>query len=402
MAAPSDMSETYVGWQIVRKDEDTMRYDIAGMFIDRVIVDGVTEALHTAGFITVAMESKAVSLVRSLSVSEGAVKATGSYLLVRVDDAGIDVIVMRNGKFYFEYGSPWSEISDSKGEVSIPEVEAALRRNLRQVLNFYSQRWQGALDAIVIDAGGFYEKARALAGEISTSPVISIGDAGGFSENVKHVGEQAPQNQPFVSSFVAFGAGIRGRDIMGREDEINLLDAEATTMFQEERLLAFMRFWRVVVPVAACFALAIFGAGDFFLANTQAALVVAENSRSGASVDLGELQALTASSTVFNQQINLVKSAESESTSIGVFLTDVETAAGANNILVESISISSGPSSPITIAGISSSEDAIVAFKNALAALHGFSNINLPVTNIVSDSANGTFSFSMTLMYAGQ
>ena len=155
MASPVDIAHAYFDWQLLGRDEVSLRSEIAAAFVDKAIVDDVTRALYASGFVAVGVESRALALARVLRKMGVGVDVGKSYLLLDIDNAGIDFLVVRNGKLYFEYATPWGDLADDKGEISVKKFTEALASNLRQVMNFYTQHWPEPLAGIVLSAAAF-------------------------------------------------------------------------------------------------------------------------------------------------------------------------------------------------------------------------------------------------------
>ena len=115
MVSPVDIAHAYFGWQFLDRDEVSLRSEIAAAFADKTIVDEMAHALYAAGFIAVGVESRALALVRTLREKGAGVEAGKSYLLLDIDNSGIDFLIVRNGKLYFEYANSWADVADKKG-----------------------------------------------------------------------------------------------------------------------------------------------------------------------------------------------------------------------------------------------------------------------------------------------
>ena len=93
MISPMDAARAYFGWQLLNRNEMTLRSEIAAAFADKAVVDAMTQALYAAGFVTVGVESRALALVRVLREKGTEVDKKQSYLLVDVDSTGVDFLI---------------------------------------------------------------------------------------------------------------------------------------------------------------------------------------------------------------------------------------------------------------------------------------------------------------------
>ena len=378
MISPLDISHAYFGWQLLGRDEASLRSEIAAAFADRTIVDGIIQAFYAAGFIAVGVESRALALVRTLREKGAGVDKKGSYLLLDIDNSGIDFLVVRNGKLYFEYATPWTDLADDKGQISIPRFEEMLAANMRQVLNFYSQHWPEPISGVILSAAAFKEEAERAIGNASSLPLIPLSLA---------MDQQIPPEW-----FVAFGCGLHGIHEGLKDNEINLSGSGAIDAFHEERMIDFLALWRVLVPVVLGCLIVLFALSDYFLGMTKTGI---ESStafvRQGS--ETAAITALEASSTAFNRSVALVASAEGQVNRNYLMIAEINTAAAANGIAISHISFQAA-NTPILVAGSAQSENQISAFQNAIQNDPHFGTVTLPLLNI--QGTGGAYTFSMT------
>lgn len=378
MLSPVDVSQTYFGWQLLSRDEINVRSEIAAAFVDKALVEEMTQALYATGFITVGVESRALALVRTLREKAAGVDAEKSYLLLDIDNSGVDFLVIRRDKLYFEYANQWTDFADDKGQVSAEKFEEVLTASLRQVMNFYTQHWPEPLAGIILSAVAFEAEAERVIGVLAASlPTIPM---------TLSLSQQIPPEW-----FVAFGSGLRGAGANIKDDEINLSGAAAVDTFHEEYLLDFMTFWRVVMPVTLGFLVVILVLADNFLGITKAGI---ESQPAFSQQETQAMESLEASSTAFNQSVVLVASAESQLSGNYLMIADIANLAGANDVSISNLSFQTA-SNPILVTGSASSENQIVAFKDAIQTDGHFGTVTLPLSNI-QQSATGGYTFSMT------
>jgi Tfp pilus assembly PilM family ATPase len=387
MISPVDISHAYFGWQLLSRDETTLRSEIAAAFADKAIVDAMTQALYTAGFVTVGVESRALPLVRALREKGGGVDKKQSYLLVDVDSAGVDFLIVRNGALYFEYATPWADIADEKGQIAVAKFEEALSSSMRQVLNFYSQHWLEPLAGVILSAVAFGNEAVTAIQTSSALPIIPFALA-------------ATEQQIPSEWMVAFGCGLRGFHAGLDRKEINLSGSGAMDAFNEERMTDFLGLWRVIVPVVLGCLVVIFVLVDNFLVMTKANVESSAGFTQKQGSGFAEITALTASSTEFNQSVALVANAEAQMSHNYLMIADINTIAAANDITISSVSFQS-TSAPILVVGSAPSETQIAAFQNAIQKNPHFGTVTLPLLNIQANGGAYTFSMSFPLSSTG-
>lgn len=380
MASPLEAAESHSGWQIVGKDENTLKTEVLSAFVGRAVVDEMADALFEAGFLAVSMESRALALTRVLREKGAGVDPAKPYLFVSIDNAGMDFLVIRKGFLFFEYTMPWHDLMDEKGEIAIPKFEASLAASLRQVTNFYNQHWTEPISAVILSAVALEEQAEKAVAANSAFPVVRL---------------TLVMGQPISSEWlVALGCSLR-TSVGGKGQEINLLGEDSKDRFHEEQLLNFMRFWRVLIPITLAILVITFFVADQFLINTRQAI----ESRSDfnlAGSQTTEITTLEDQAQTFNQQVALLKTTEAMQDPKNIVLAAVLNLATASNVMVNNLSFQSF-TTPINLSGSATSETAVEAFKAALQSDARFSAVNLPLTGV--QTQGNTVTFSMTFIF---
>ena len=177
MSSPMDVAETYSGWEVISRDEAVGRAEVLGAFADHVTVDAVTNALFPAGFVAVAVESKALAIARVVRECGPGFDPQKSYLIAIIDDSGLDFIILRRGWLCFEYMNPWRDIADEKGAITIGKFSQAFALGLRQVANFYRQHWQDPIAGIGLSGDFLMEEARNVIGKTEPMSIFLLEDA---------------------------------------------------------------------------------------------------------------------------------------------------------------------------------------------------------------------------------
>ena len=381
MASPLEAGEAHAGWQIVEREKDKPQLQILSAFMDRKMVDEMVSALFDAGFLVMAVESRALALTRMLREKGAGIDAAKSYLFISIDDAGIDFLIIRNGALYFEYTNAWRDLMDEKGEIAASKFEATLAAGVRQVVNFYNQHWAEPLGAIILSTAAFEAEAEKAIASNAPVPTVSL---------------TLVMGQPISSEWLtALGCSLRESGRKAEDREISFLGEDSEDRFREEQLLHFMRFWRAVVPVTLALLVIVFIAADAFLMNTKSEI----ESRSDFNIGGGEgssVAALQASAKNFNQLVALVAAAENAGSPKNVFLGEIVDLATEDHVTITHLSFQSF-GAPISLSGTAQAEDDALAFKTALENDSSFGAIDLPLTGI---QTNGNIlSFSMTFTY---
>ncbi len=382
MASSVDVSQVYSGFEVISTNESTGRIEALGAFADRAMVDAVTGALFSAGFIATAIESKALSVARTVKQYCPSLDPEKSYLVVIIDDTGLDFIIVRRGKLCFEYMEPWRDMTNDKGEISSEKFRQSFALDLRQVMNFYQQHWTDKIAAVGLSGEFFTDEAREIIAAVEPVDVVSM-------KNV--LGDSA------TDAWVApFGAGLRGMAIEETVHEIDFLGEGARRFSEESRILDFLSFWRVAAPIFFAALIAVLGVSDAFIRTTgtstasYSASITSEN-----AMTAQKAAGLISQATAFNNSVAMISSLEAAAPSRSALLGAISAAAASSSITLTRVALQS-EGTPILIAGQAQSEDSISAFKTAISATPGFTSVDLPLQGIQGSGTQYTFSMTFS------
>jgi hypothetical protein len=320
MIAPSDINQLYAGWQILKEGENSANTQIFSAFIHRDIAHQLQEALRNAGFVIVALEYKALSLVRLLRNWGVQFDIHKSYIVINLDGSGMDFIVVRNGNLYFEYFVSWAEVQGSEKQISQEVFQAALVRSVYQVVNFYGQHWSDPLQEVIVSAQNIYPAVEKILKEH-------------FSYMVREV--KLAFDPPLAMQWhVALGSGMRGLIPRKNDTEVSLLGIGAQEEFFRYQILQFIDFWKLALP-AACLVLAIslYGA-SLFLKGIDKDLesTLAGSTQSG---QLKELSQYENQAKDFNDSLTMIREAQKLSSPKIVLIKKIQDLAAACRTLSE-------------------------------------------------------------------
>ena len=382
MISPIDASQAYSGWQKVGENQGSLQLEFLSAFIDRAVVDEITKALLAADFIPIVVESRALALTRLLR-EEGArigIDITKSYVLVNVDSSGIDFLIIRLGQLYFEYFNPWRDIMDEKGQILPQAFEAAVIRNLHQVINFYSQHWSEPLSEVILSAAALKDETKKV-----------IGD--NFSFLVRELTLKDQEIAP--EWFIALGCGLRGKSPRSRDREMSLLGIGAQEEYHEEQVILFMDFWRVLMPVALGLLLTAFSMSYLFLTQTRSGLESQSLFTLGNS-GLQEAQSLRTRAEEFNRLVALFTTVKALEVPKSTLIEKIRGISESNGVTAHRIYFQS-LDAPIILNGEVRSEEKLTAFKNVLMGDPGFKDVNLSLSDIRQGPAGLSFSITFRL-----
>ncbi|MDE2019359.1 MAG: hypothetical protein KGJ13_03355 [Patescibacteria group bacterium] len=376
MSSPADFAQVYSGWQIVKQDESQARVELLGAFTDRVLIDDLVAALFEAGYVAISIESKALALARLLREQGRGIDMGAPYIMVGVDDAGLDFLIIRGGQLYFEYANVWRDLQSEDGTIPAERFQESLETSLRQVMNFYLQHWEGRVEGVIVSSGVFMSEIERAAEDALSLQVYSLSAM---------MGDRiAPE------WFVAFGTGLRSQYARSKDHEITLLGEEAQETYEKDRILGFAEFWRFFIPTMLVILVALFGLANFIFSRIDAGL---PRPRVGPSPQAGDIAALQSQAAAFNQSVAMIASIENGSQPKSAILDAIASAAAANGVVLSRVSYPSA-GAPVYVAGTAASSSAILDFKAAVASDTQFSSVDLPLAGI--QNVGGNYAFSMT------
>ncbi len=379
MSSPDDLAKSYFGSRVLASDAGAMRIQIASAFIERSVVDDLIPILFEAGFVAIDVESRAISLARTIRERTASLDSSRSYLLLDIDDTGIDFLVLRNGELYFEYQTPWTDLGDAKGQVTMERFNEAVTANFRQVFNFYHQRWQEELGGVLVVAVAFGKEASSAIAGVTTLPVLSPAFNAG---------------EDMQEWLAAYGAALRGGIGKG---EISLSGDVAADAYHKQQTIAFLDFWSVLVPVTLGILVATLALAYNFLGGITNE-VVASGAPGGQGKLMSQIAALQASSTAFNNDVSLALAAQFSADKSHDIFDRLDTMAASSSVTLSRVTFQ-GASAPVFVSGIASTADDIVQFRDYLTADPAFTGVNLPLSAI--QPSGSMYSFSLTFSLSG-
>lgn len=381
MASPAEASETYSGWQLVGEDKKSVRLEVLSSFINKALVDEAEEALREAGFVARSVESRALSLTRLVrNLSEG-FDPEKSYIVISLDASGLEFMVIRRSQLYFQYFNSWKDLYGGEKQISKEAFQAAMIRNLHQVLNFYNSHWFEPIAGIFISATALKDEVVRIVTENFGLPILEL---------------RLRINQPLNSDwFVALGSGYRGTASQKEDREISLLGISAKDEFSRTQALIFARFWRVAIPVSLSILLLFFFTVDLLLARTNATL---QSQAEGASeeVQSEEVKKLQAQVDDFNRSTSYIQAATSPAPPKFDVVRKVAKVAEGEGALLTRIYYQN-ENTAIEVIGRMKSEAEVARLQEVLKKDPTFLRVNIPYDKVRKDVEGVSFSMELLL-----
>lgn len=381
MVSPVDISQTYPGWQVVGEDQRSSRLEVLSAFIDRSIVDELNRAMLDSGFLLAALESKMLSLSRLLREQAVGVNIDQPYIMVSLDDSGLDFLIIRHGQPYFEYFNPWREIVDEKGQIGGELFGVAITRSLYQILNFYGQHWPEAVSEVVISATALKDEIEKI---VKASFPFTV------KELKLKIGEAIGPEW-----FVSLSCGIRGSKPRGKDKEMSLMGIGAEEEFKREQFAAFASFWKFLMPVSLGLIAAVLFLSDLFFIQTKSTLE-SQPLFHLSNTEAQENQSLQTEAGDFDRTVSLIRAVQKGEFVKSNIIEKVDKILKDNSISAERFYLQS-IDAPLVLRGAAKSEDQLASFKKALESEPLFKGISLPLSGLETKPEGVTFSMTFSI-----
>lgn len=382
MISPDDITKTYSGWQIVGEDEKAVRLEVLGAFIARAVVDDMRSALAEGGFVVYALESRALSLARTVRMLEASFDAEKPAIVVNLDSSGMQFLIVRKGQLYFEYFTSWRDVETEGHQISQTIFEGVVRRNLHQVLNFYQAHWTDKIYEIVLSATGLKDEVTNIITKNFEFPVrdaaLTLGQSTG------------------PDWYIALGGGLRGSMPRRDDRDLSLLGTSAQEEFHRHQLAQFMRFWRVAVPVTLSIVVIAFAATNMFLQRTEDDVMM---KFAQANVNVEQQQAINELKVRiqrFNATIARVNEFVAAYPLGANVFSDIVDAFAQSGVSVNRFDFTDFGAT-IKASAEASNDTQVKALKRSLSSNPRFSGIDIPLTEITYLSDKVTFSVIFSL-----
>ncbi len=378
MISPIPKEEANMSAQIV--SEHDFNYEFLGAFASKKEIDSYQSALSETGFAPVSFEFQALSLARFMRKTS--VVAKDLVLVFELSGEGIDLFLVKEGNIYFSYFRSWQSIQGNAPAISKEVLESVVIEEIRKVLNFSSGKFGISPASVMFLAPGFEQEIAAIVANVfnmKSAPIVSA------------------QMKISPVFYATAGAAMRWRD--DRENTnfkaINLGGEDLSRAIYEEQVLNFLSLWRGIIAGALAVLLAAYAGGAIFVINQYNA-VNADVKAFKPPLDEAKLADLINKANSFNATVAELASIRGSNQDYYSPLRHVLDLSIQNQVKITSINVTS-LTSPISLTASAPSYDVVLAFKNALAADRMFSNVDVPLTQIITQSNNSvTFSVSFS------
>ena len=377
MISPIPKEEANMSAQII--SERDFNYEFLGAFADKKEIDDYQSALMEAGFAPVSFEFHAIALSRFLRKTF--VVSKDLILVFELSSEGIDLFLMKDGNIYFSYFRSWRSIQGGESSIAKETLESVVAEELRRVLNFASGKFGISPTSVMFLSPGFEKEITAIVGSfgLKSAPIVAA---------------QLKISPVFYSTA---GAAMRWQkdDEIGSFRAINLGGEDLSRAIYDEQIINFLSLWRGVVASVLSFLLLAYIIGAVFVID-QYKSITANVADFTPPLDQSKLVDLENKASAFNATVAELMSIRGANQDYYAPLRHLLDISNANKVKILSISITS-ITSPITFLANAASYDTVLSFKNALAADPLFTGVDVPLTQIITESDNSIdFSVSFT------
>lgn len=380
MISPMVAETSYMSWQLMQETPD--QFELLGAFTEKKFVDDFRVLLEEARLSPVVFEFSSLALSRLVALVGGG--DVHPALLLQISSDGLNFSILRNNGLYFDYFRSWKSIQGNERQITREHFEEVITGEIQKVMNFTVSKFKESPSRLFMVAPGFEKDVQDLIKAHFGIPVAIL------KITTWNVSSQW---------YVAIGAALRTSEAGADEFLINLASEQIGAFFYREQALNFIRLWRgIVVGVFAVFLL-LFAGSSYSLARE---LEGARNDLAifSANTPLGELQKLQAQVQTFNGFVSSIRAVKTSGAPWSLFFQKVRESASSQNITIDRIDAPS-INGTITLFAHTSAREAIIAFKNALAAdTKNFADVNLLVSQI-STLDDGSAAFQITLRFVG-
>lgn len=379
LLSPIDIKTAYTDWErIGESQEEGGKIELLGGFTNKAIVDEFTSVLREAGFGVMAVEFSALSLARLIKTESLNANFDKPQVFLSVSSDGPEFLIIKNNKLYFNYFFSWTSVEGR--QISFSDFGNTLTQEMKKVLNFYSSHWNAQLNDLILITQGLYSEIEGIIKHdfpsINIKPLILNERFSAFNS----------------SWYSALGGAIRGKISRSEDNFISLMDIGTEQSFFESRVDYFVKIWRTIILSTLSITVFSFFLGDMFFLNVsnnlqgQISLMVQRQ-------ESQEVLDLEKKAVEFNDLIAKALYAKNSSRQISKFFGIFNQIAG-NDISIQKIIFDSDRAT-VLITAIANSNQAVINFKNSLASLREFRDVEFSFTSN-TNNPDGTINFPIT------
>ncbi len=381
MISPMPIEEANMSAQIISETQDA--YELLGAFAKRNEVNELHRLLTEAHFTALTFEFPALALARL--IGRVVTRNAKSVLLLQISSDGLGVFILREKTLHFSYFRSWRSIQGEGASIPREVFDAAVIEETRKVQNFAVSKFGEDVSELWFIAPGFEKEIKALLEKNFTCGVIPF------------VLGAYPQATPLF--YPALGAALRSTEGTPKTKFalINLGGEDLSKSLQEEQALNFIVLWRNIVVGSLGIVLIAFGISATFLVNQLKLVTQRADAFTPSTAGNTDYTALSGKVEEFNALVSQVEGVKKGETPWSALLSGLFMLMSQNHVIMQSIDIQS-PYNPVRLTASTPDYQTVLAFKNALVGNKGFAGVDLPLTQITTQS-DGSVSFNITFQF---
>jgi hypothetical protein len=379
LLSPIDIKTAYTDWEkIGESQEEGGKIELLGGFTNRAMVDEFVSVFREAGFGVMAIEFSSLSLARLVKTESLNANFEKPQVFLSVSSDGPEFLIIKNNKLYFNYFFPWTSVEGR--QISFSDFGTILTQEMKKVLNFYSSHWNSQLNDLILITQGLYSEIEGIIKH----------DFPGINIRPLTLNEKFSN---FNSSwYPALGGAIRGKIPRSEDNFISLMDVGTEQSFFESRVDYFVKIWRMIILTTLSIVVFSFFLGDMFFLNvsnnlgTQISAIVQRQ-------ETQEVLDLEKKAVEFNDLISKALYAKKNSRQVAKFFSVFSQIAGSE-VSIQKVIFDSDRAT-VLITAIAKSNQAVINFKNNLAGLKEFRDVDFSFTS-TTNNTDGTINFPIT------
>lgn len=382
MTSPLKAEESYTGWQLIGRDENTMKVDLLGAFISRKQIDEISSVLKEVGFLPIAAEPKALALTRLIKSQAVGFDNNKPYVVLVLDNESLNFLIIRKGELYFEYNSSWAELRGDKKEISISDFKSLITLKLRQVLNFYTQHWPEKVAEVIVISLGLKQEIKNVIKDNFAIPATEL---------------QLRFDKPLeVEWFASLGSAVRAEMPRRQDQSLSLLGASMKEEFRRQQIVSFMSFWRVFLGVAFGVLMLIFIGSYLLLFKMDRDLNKSQGS--GGSSEMTQMDFFRKEASRFNAMVSLIGSIRKPAESRAGVLAKVNSLVESSGLTLTQFNFS-GFNTGLSLSGRGKSQDDVLDFADKLRKDPQFKDVKkLSPIDFKTDGQGVSFSITFSMI----
>ncbi|MDP1629686.1 MAG: hypothetical protein Q8L57_03640 [bacterium] len=393
MTLPLEPAKTYFDWQEIKSPfGQDLKKEFFVALAAKTKIDPYLDVLEEAGFVPLAIEMPTLGLTRLVHFFITGIDKSLSYLIAAVDWSGVDLTIIKEGSFRFNYYRAWSSKEKQNltaGRMTPEDLADILALDIQKITNFYESKNHENIAGIIL--------------------ISSLGQKKELGESLKFktgldVIDFRPQYFSEIDDawYPALGSALRG--IIPREEDtvVSLMPVGTEEHYQKQKLLSFVSFWGNISGTVFAGLAGLFLILSLFFGQV-------ENRFSRQMIvfpsDLAEVKSLEAKALEFNNLVAGILNADNASRvsrewdHIFYHIFRAAEPADATILRLSSVSLQS----PVTIQASTPLRENALDFKRRLEEALFFYDVQLPLTGFVQGlqvSFNISFSIDWNKLLA--